>query len=212
MKQEVIDMTVAEPKLHRWARNENDRRIEPGPFRWTRDQYYRMAEEGWFEGQRVQLIQGEVVDMPPMLYPHVHTVIRVRKALERIFGPDHWVFEEKPLKIGELSEPEPDVAVCEHPMDSYTDHPTTALLVVEVSDSSLRLDRRKAGLYASAGVPEYWIVDLNGRRMEVYRQPMADESVEFGWRYGQMRTLEESDTLDLLARPEAHIAVRDILP
>lgn len=204
-------MTLAEPTLYSRSRNQGAHSREPQHLRWSYDEYARLSAEGWFQGERVQLIQGEIINMPPQGHRHFLCLDRIRLALERIFGSNHWIRTQAPLTIGDASDPEPDIAICQHPMGYYTEHPSTALLVVEVSDTSLRLDRRKAGLYASAGVGEYWIIDLNGRRVEVYRQPMVDEAAEFGWRYGQMRILEESDTLDLLTHPDANIKVHDLL-
>ena len=96
----------------------------------------------------------------------------------------------------------------ERPAESYRDHPNTALIVVEVSDSSLGLDRRKAGLYAAAGVPEYWILNLVARRLEVHRHPVADAEQEFGHRYEQVSALGEDQTIAPLARPEAKILIK----
>jgi Uma2 family endonuclease len=114
-----------------------------------------------------------------------------------------------PLNALDHSDPEPDVAVTVKPPESYSqDHPTTVLLAAEISDSSLRLDRRKAGLYAAAEVPEYWILNLQSRRLEVHRLPVADAKQEFGYRYAEVRELGEDETIAPLARPDAKISIR----
>ena len=185
--------------------------LEPRVRPWARQEYYDAAERGWFQGQRVQLIKGEVIQMPPMGHGHVVAVWRTRTALEKLFASEHWVRQESPLSLAGDSEPEPDVAVVRGGPDDYTDHPTTAVLVVEVADTTLRLDRRLAGLCASAGIPEYWIVDLRHQRLEVCREPVADEAEEFGYRYGKRQTLERDEEVSPVARPEARIGVAEML-
>jgi Uma2 family endonuclease len=167
-----------------------------------------MAEQGWFEGQRVQLIDGEIVQMPPQGYQHTKALMLVFKFLSEAFGAEHWVRTQFQVDLNDDSQPEPDISVAEHPFEWYKDHPTTALLVAEISDSSLRLDRRKAGLYASCGIPEYWIVNLQSPRLEVHRQPIADPQHEFGHRYADVRVLGEEETISPQAKAEAKIVVR----
>src|SRR5687767_4018897 len=106
----------------------------PRPRRWTLDEYYRMGELGWFADQRVELIDGEVVEMPPKKDVHVACVSLVAKAVARAFGPGYWVRTQDPLHLINESEPEPDVAVVKGSERDYvgTGHPTGALLVVEV--------------------------------------------------------------------------------
>jgi Uma2 family endonuclease len=181
---------------------------EPIVRRWTRAEYYRLADEGWFTGQRVQLLRGEIVQMPPQGHPHSMGIFRVSRFLQMAFGDRHWVRIQMPLNVLEDSEPEPDVAVTQQPAESYHNHPTSALIVVEISDSSILLDRRKAGLYSAARIPEYWIVNLAARRLELYRQPVADEKQEFGYRYAEIGALGEDETIAPLARPDAKILVK----
>jgi Uma2 family endonuclease len=109
-----------------------------------------------------------------------------------------------PLALSDDTEPEPDVSVV--PLGDYgTEHPHTALLIIEVADSTLKKDRRKATVYASASIAEYWIVNLGARTVEVYSSPDGD-------RYAEVRTLRTGDTLRPLALPELAIAVAEILP
>jgi Uma2 family endonuclease len=180
---------------------------EPTTRRWTRDEYYRLADEGWFAGQRVQLFHGEIVQMAPQGHQHIKAIHQVSQFLQSAFGRGHWIRTQAPLNLLEDSEPEPDVAVTEQPPEAYQDHPTTALLAVEISDSSLRLDRRKAGLYASTGIAENWIVNLQSRSLEVHRRPVADPKEEFGHRYSEVREFGEGETVAPLSRPDAPIQV-----
>jgi Uma2 family endonuclease len=184
---------------------------EPQVRRWTRQEYYCLAEQGWFAGQRVQLIDGEIIQMPVRGHAHVKAVSRISKLMESIFGPGHWVRVQAPLNAGQYGDPEPDIAVVAGDMEDYGDHPTTAMLVIEVSDTTLRLDRRKAGLYARAGVADYWIVDLPERRLEVYRDPRPAAAGEFGFNYAPPRVLASADTISPLAKPDAPIRLADLL-
>jgi Uma2 family endonuclease len=182
---------------------------EPISRRWTRAEYYRLANEGWFAGQRVQLIRGEIVQMAPQGAPHAIGILRVSNFLASAFGQGHWTRTQMPLNVLDHSDPKPDVAVTLQPAESYSkDHPKTVLLAVEISDSSLHLDRRKAGLYAAAEVPEYWILNLQSRQLEIHRQPVADSSQEFGHRYAEVRELGEDEIIAPLARPDAKTSVK----
>lgn len=179
---------------------------------WTRDEYYKIAEFGLFEGQHVELIEGQVIEMSPQGSVHAATITRVSKALEAIFGPGYYARGQMPLDIGALSVPEPDVAIVEGTWDDYESaHPTTATLVVEVAETSLTYDRTtKASLYAKAGIAEYWIVNLVDRLLEVYRQPGSGPNALAG--YGENLILTPAETIAPLAKPETRIAVADLLP
>jgi Uma2 family endonuclease len=184
---------------------------EPQTRRFSRDEYYRMAEQGYFNGQCVQLLKGEILQMPPQGHAHFKAIHKIVTYLESIFGGKHWVRPQGPLNALEDSEPEPDVAVTEHDVKWYKDHPAGALLVVEVADTSLHLDRRKAGLYAATGIPEYWILNLNSRKLEVYRTPVSDQNNEFGYAYSVKLELGETDYVSPLAKPDAKVLVREFV-
>src|SRR5262245_54004413 len=125
---------------------------------WTRKEFYRMAALGLFRHQRVELIEGVIIQMPPMLEPHAAGIEKTRRALEAVFGPDHWARAQMPLHLRRRSAPYPDIAVVPGGPGDYQTAPTTALLVCEISDTTLTYDRgRKASLYASAGISDYWI-------------------------------------------------------
>lgn len=184
---------------------------EPTARRWTRQEYRAAASLGWFAGQRLQLVAGEIVEMPPMGYPHAWAVDRAARLLRPIFEPACWVRGQMPLAVSVDSEPEPDVSVVKGGPDDYTDHPTTALLVIEVSDSTLRFDRRLAAVYAAAGVPEYWIVNLPERRIEVHREPVTDPASGAS-SYAAISTASPGQVLAPLSRPDAALAVADFFP
>jgi Uma2 family endonuclease len=176
--------------------------------RWTRREYERMGEAGILAPDaRTELIDGEVIEVSPQSSYHAATVSFAQEALRRAFGDGYTVRVQLPLALGEASEPEPDLAVAPGtPRDYVEAHPANAALVVEVADTSLDFDRnRKAGLYARAGLADYWIINLRDHCVEVYRDPR-------GGLYGTKQTLASGETLAPLARPEATIATDDLLP
>jgi hypothetical protein len=144
--------------------------------RWRRAEYDRLVELGMFTGERLELLNGLLVVREPQKSPHASTVEQVAAVLERAFGAGWHARHHAPIALDDDSEPEPDVAIVPGaPRDYAAAHPTTAPLVVEVADSSLRLDRRlKAGLYARNRLPDYWIVNLVEGVLEVHREPRPD--------------------------------------
>lgn len=160
----------------------------------------------------VELLDGFLVAREPQGSRHAVAVGLVRAALERAFGEGYHIREEKPLALDALSEPEPDLVVVRGRLRDYRDaHPSTPVLVVEVADTSLALDRlRKGGLYARAGVGDYWIVNLLDEVLEVYRQPVGSSSR--GWKYRSVKLLKENGVVSPLAAARAQIRVADLLP
>jgi Uma2 family endonuclease len=173
-----------------------------------------MANIGLFDGKRVELIEGEIFEMSPQLSRHAALVGVVSDVLEEAFGQGYCARTQVPLDVGEISDPEPDVAIVTGEHKDYMDtHPTTAHLIVEISDSTLSLDRNhKASLYAKAGIADYWIVNLVDRQLEVHRIPAADASKPYGFGYQDVTILKETHSVSPLAAPQATIAVADLLP
>ncbi len=136
------------------------------------------------------------------------------EALRAAFGSGWHVRSQGPIALDDESEPEPDIAVVSGSRRDYAAaHPTQPVLLVEVADSSLSFDRRRKGsLYARARVPEYWIVNLIDRVLEVHRNPQPAAGAVFGWRYAQIRRLSPDETVTPLGAPEARILVADLLP
>lgn len=128
-------------------------------------------------------------------------------TLTALFGRG-FVQHSAPVLLDEGTAPEPDLAVLKQHRRAYTENPSIGecLLVVEVSDTTLSYDKTtKAELYARAGVPEYWIVNLNARTLIVHRSPSDDG-------FGELRTLSETESIAPLAKPESPVAVKDMLP
>ncbi len=188
---------------------------EPRPHRWTREQYYQMLDLGWFQDQRVELIDGEVIDMPAQKNFHALAITLTEDALKIAFGTNYWVRVQMTLDLAPLSSPDPDLAVVAGSPRSHATatNPTSALLIVEVSETTLWYDRnRKAPLYAAAGITDYWIVNLVQRQLEVYRDPVADSTQPFGFRYNNRTIFDPPDKVSPLAAPQAQITVADLLP
>jgi Uma2 family endonuclease len=186
---------------------------EPRVHRWTKEEYYRAGKAGVFEGRHVELMGGEIVDMSPIGPLHASVVTHVRRVLEQRF-PGHHVRDQQPIDAAEDSEPEPDLAVVQgQPLDYAEAHPKRAVLIVEVADWSLAYDRGpKASRYAASGVPDYWVMNLPTRQVEVFRDPRPDATQAFGAGYASHTIATIDDTLTPLAMPNVTIPVRDLFP
>lgn len=183
--------------------------------KWTRVEYDRLVEaEILGPEDRIELLGGQMVVKEPQYSPHATAIQLVQRTLERAFGPGWSVRPQMPIALDDESEPEPDVAVVPGDPRDYRDaHPERPVLIVEVSLSRLGFDREhKGSLYARAGLPDYWIVNIPDRRLEVYREPMPDAAASFGWRYGRVTTLGAESRARPLARPDVDILVADLLP
>ncbi|HET6756404.1 MAG TPA: Uma2 family endonuclease [Burkholderiales bacterium] len=151
---------------------------EPARRHFTVTEYYRMGEAGIFsEDDRVELIQGDIVEMSPIGIRHASCVDRLAKLLQQQVGQQCIVRVQNPVRLNELSEPQPDIALLKQRDDFYaTRHPLPedVLLIVEVAETSAGFDRKmKAPLYAAAGIPELWIIDLIAGLIEIHSQPLG---------------------------------------
>lgn len=178
------------------------------PF--TVDEYYRMAEAGILApGERVELIEGEIVRMAAIGSRHAGTVMRLNRLLTKGVEARGLMAVQSPVRLDDLSEPEPDVGVLRPRADDYTathPGPDDVLLVVEVADTTLTFDRdTKTPLYAAAGIPEYWLVNLPDDRIEVFREPAGEG-------YGRVTEHHRGDVLRPEAFPDLEVAVDVVLP
>jgi Uma2 family endonuclease len=183
----------------------------PNRIRWTSEQCEKVVDAGILTG-RYELIDGEILSKMGQKPAHAH-VIRVMLAwLISVFGAHH-VQSQLPIQVAndeaQYNQPEPDCAVLAQPASAYaTRHPepNDLLLVVEVSDSTLDFDQTvKAGLYARAGITDFWIIDLVHRRLLIYRDPQPEG-------YQDVIPYTEEAQVSPLARPDATIRVSDLLP
>ncbi len=182
-------------------------RLLKGPF--TVDDYHRLAEAGILgEDDRVELLDGQVVEMTPIGPEHAGCVDALIRVLSRRVGDAAMIHGQNPVVLGARGEPQPDVAVLKPRADGYrTAHPgpEDILLVVEVADTSLAADRDvKLPLYAAARIPEAWLVDLEHDVIEVHRHPGPEG-------YREVRTLGRGDTLAALLVATGAISVDEVL-
>ena len=177
--------------------------------RFTVAEYYRMAEVGILQpDERVELIKGEIIVMPPIGDRHAMEVRQATRVFYSIAGGTVIISVQNPIHLGEHFQPQPDVALLRFREDNYPAHPTPAdiLLVIEVSDTSLTYDRNvKVPLYAGAGIVETWLVNLEADYIEVYRQPSSDG-------YQQSVIFHRGEKISPAARPDLELNVDDLLP
>lgn len=182
------------------------------PYRrkFTVDEYYRMAEVGILErDERVELIEGEIIVMPPIGPAHAWDVDYLHEVLVRYAVGRYYVRNQNPVRLSDESEPEPDVALLRRCPEGYgAAHPTPAdvLLVIEVADSSLEYDRNiKAHIYGRSGVPETWVRNLPEDCIERFTEPGPDG-------YAQHTIHRRGETLTPVVLPDLELAVADLLP
>jgi Uma2 family endonuclease len=172
-------------------------------------QYHRMGEAGVFEGhERVELIEGEIVEMAPIGDRHAGTTNELNELLVAAARGRAVVAVGNPIRLDRYNEPQPDFALLRLRPDRYrgaTPTPADTLLLIEVAESSLRYDRKvKLPLYARHGVPELWIVDLEGGTVEVCREPRGDG-------YAAISRVAPGEVLEPALLPGVRIAVADII-
>lgn len=182
---------------------------EPVKHRFTVAEYEAMGAAGLFHpDQRLELIEGEVVEMAPIGPPHAGVVNRLNRILGRAVGDRAIVSVQSPMRLSDISEPQPDVLVLAPRLDFYGlrhPFPDDVLLAIEVADTTLRWDRTtKALLYARGGVPELWVVDVNGRTVEVSTSPGSDG-------YADTRRAGVEDMIALSGLEGVAVRVADIL-
>ena len=181
----------------------------PAARRFNVDEYHRMAAAGILtEDDPVELIEGEIVEMPPMGSIHAARVSRLNRLLSSKVGDLVDARVRLPVRLDDHSEPEPDLALVQLRADFYAaahPGPDDMLLVIEVADTTARYDRTiKGALYARAGIPEYWLVDLQRGHVEVRREPT-------GGRYRAVQVFRRGEQLRSEALPGLEIAVDDSL-
>ena len=169
-----------------------------------RVEYHQLIDLGVFGEERIELVNGLLVPMNPPKPPHSNAVDMLTLILIRALGDQARIRVQNPFAAGDISEPQPDVLVA--PLADYrVDHPAESHLVIEVAESSLRYDRGiKLRLYAEQGVPEYWIVDVVARRIEVYREPQDGTFVS-------KHIFERGESIRLLRFPAVTVQVSDVL-
>lgn len=190
--------------------NPIESKVEPTARGFTVSEYYRMAEAGIIQpGERVELIEGRILKMSPKGTGHSASTTCANYSFREHLGNRAIVRIQEPVRIDDLSEPEPDVVLARPLENKYSDHhptPDEILLILEIADTSLRYDREvKSLLFAQAGIVQYCILNLNSKELEDYRNPDPE-----GYRSKQTYKTDEQFSLDTF--PEILTAVRDLLP
>jgi Uma2 family endonuclease len=178
--------------------------------RFTVEEYYRMAEVGILTAdERVELIEGEIVEMCPIGLRHAACVAQLTRRLVLAAGDRALLWPQNPVRLPRDTEPQPDVVLLRPRADDYARSPARpqdVLLLVEVADSSYRYDRNvKLALYARAGVPEVWIVDLTRDVIEVFRDPGATT-------YRSIAPIGRGGTVSPAAFVDIVLAASDLMP
>ena len=175
--------------------------------RWNRQEYENLVAAGVFAPDtHVQLIDGEIVEMTPQSRAHAVATRAVEEGLRFAFPAGYDIQVQMPLALGQAAEPEPDVAVVPGSFRDYQEaHPDHAVLIVDVADTSLEFDRtRKMELYARSRIPEYWIVNLVDRRLEVFRNPQVSN-------YDIQLLLNAEDSVSPIMAPQTRLHVASLL-
>lgn len=168
---------------------------------------------GLLDGSRFELIDGEIIEMPPIGENHAMSVSRTTRRLNIALDESLLTRPQNPLNAGTFGRPEPDIAVVLTSTLVPGETPSQAELVIEVSDSTLKYDQTdKASLYASLGVQDYWIINLVESTLEVRRQPIARPSARFGFDYASIQIYTRGQNASPLVAPSLSLLVDDLLP
>ena len=178
-------------------------------FRLNVSQYHQMSEAGIFsENDKVELINGEIIEMSPIGRRHTACVNRLNSVFPQLLGKKVIVAVQNPIILNNLSEPEPDIALLQPRADFYESghpQPQDIFLLIEVADSSLEYDRDvKIPLYASSGITEVWLVDIYEQVIIVYRYPSENG-------YSDIQKLSRGEKMSIQAFSEINLVVDDIL-
>ena len=183
--------------------------IQAPHLKFTTEQYRQMGESGiLMPRDRVELLEGEIIQMSPMGSRHAGCINRLNQLFSLALASQAIVSVQTPIHLSDYSEPQPDFAILKPRRDFYIEEhpqPSDVLALVEVSDSTINYDRtEKAPLYARAAIQELWIADLNALAIEVYRSPNSD-------RYRDVQVLQKGQSLAFQAFSDTIFAIEQLL-
>ena len=186
----------------------------PRSFRWTLKQYRELGKTGLFDHTRTMLIDGEIILMANPSNAHDTALGKTDDWLRTVFATGHHVRAQMGFDVGEDTDPSPDLAVVTGARADYqSGKPRVAVLIVEVADSSLFFDTTtKAEKYATAGVQDYWVIDLENRQLIVFRDPVPLPAALGANAYRQRTTHGPDATVSPLTAPQSSVKVADLLP
>jgi len=184
------------------------------PHRWTIAEYRKLDKSGLFHDKRTMLLDGEIYVMPMPSPPHNASLSLTEEFLRSVIPPGHHLRNQQGFDVGTRNDPGPDLAVVAGAIRDYSQStPTTAVWIVEIAVSSLTTDTTiKVELYAQAGVPEYWVLDVEGRQVLVYRDPDPRPAGLGANAYRNRQSFGANDYVSPLAAPTARVKVSDLLP
>jgi Uma2 family endonuclease len=181
--------------------------------RWTVNEYFRMPGAGLLHGRRVELLNGELREMSAQATPHRASITKTATQLLNALGAGYWVVVQGTLVLSRRSAPDPDFHVFDAPIGTPDNQLPLPILVIEVSDTTyLRDSGPKLRAYARAGIPDYWIINIAGDRVEVYRQPENPTGTNPGWRYASIDSRVRGAEVTPLLLPMHSFAVDGMLP
>lgn len=183
-------------------------------IRWTVKDYFRISEAGVLDDRRVELLNGEIIEVLAQANPHRLAISKGARLLFQHFPPSsHWVVVQGTFILSRYSAPDPDFHVFDVPEGTPDDQLPLPFLVIEVSDTTYRKDAGpKLRAYAAAGVRDYWIVNMPAQRVEIYRSPETSTGKKSGWRYAQTELFTRGTQVSPLARPDISFPIDSLLP
>ena len=177
---------------------------QPGKFRMTRELYHRLGDQGAFDGLKVELLEGEIIVLAPMGSPYSFPVQELNHLLVRGLPNGLRVRTQLPISPDDENEPEPDFAIVPEGTESDGETPSGALLAIEVANTSVRDDlQRKARIYARAGIPDYWVLDVKKPELVVHRSPAGE-------RYRSVKHLKDLSEVTSTAVPGRVLDLRHV--
>ena len=178
---------------------------------WSKKEFIENVERGFLSKQRVILFRGELIEMPAIGALHALAVKKLNIWLVQKFQGEFEIRTQNPFEAYDETMPQPDGAVYTQAQDARQPHPNAALLLIEVSDSSLEFDQEMALDYAASHVQEYWIINVRDRNIEVYRQAVSDPSSVTGFRYLIHEVIAETQTVSPLFKQDVVVPVREFM-
>jgi Uma2 family endonuclease len=231
----LIADNPSQPHVKRWTKQEYNELVEKGflrgqrtflyrgelvdksgdgvlePKRWSKKEFIGNVERGFLSKQRVILFRGELIEMPAIGALHALAQKKLTIWMVQKFQGEFEVRTQNPFEAYDETMPQPDGAVYTQAQDARLPHPNAALLLVEVSDSSLEFDQEMAADYAASHVQEYWIINVRDRNIEVYRETVSDPSSVTGFSYSSHRVLSESEIVSPVFKPTVSVPVAEFM-
>lgn len=188
--------------------------IWPQPLRWTCEEYSSLHGLRWVEGRKLILVEGEILEMAAPSPLHNSSLGLAEDWLRSVFpSGQYWVRNQMGMTLGINTDPLPDLLVVPGNPRSYTRQAMSGVLLIEVADTSVAYDTGdKASLYAAAGITDYWVIDVENRRLHVFRGPQPDPTRKYGHWYAQVAVLTPADSIAPLAAPTKTVTVAELLP